>query len=118
MVAMSVSTARVIARDSSALNLSCIMAAAHGSLFTCSDDIIDAAWDSGLGVHALIWVFYSSILLTDINSSTHRTSLVSTVTVFGKLAETLFLQLYTRTPKPNLSLVLFNSAPSPSTTVF
>ena len=26
------------------------------SLRTRSDDIIEAAWDAGMGVHALIWV--------------------------------------------------------------
>ena len=29
------------------------------SLRTRSDDIIEAAWDAGIGVHALIWVCYA-----------------------------------------------------------
>ena len=30
-----------------------------GSLRTRSDDIIEAAWNTGIGVHALIWVCYA-----------------------------------------------------------
>ena len=26
---------------------------------TTSDDVIEAAWNAGIGVHALIWVWYS-----------------------------------------------------------
>ena len=29
-----------------------------GSLCTRSDNIIEAAWNAGIGVHALIWVCY------------------------------------------------------------
>ena len=32
------------------------------NLISCSDDVIEAAWDNTLGVHALVWVRFSDLL--------------------------------------------------------
>jgi hypothetical protein len=32
-----------------------------GSLRTRSDDVVEAAWNAGIGIHALIWVWYAQL---------------------------------------------------------
>lgn len=83
-----------------------------------SDDVVDAAWNNGLGVHALIWVcFFRQCLL--VQSSYLRTCILSSALMEmtnGLVAVTLSFPLYTVILKPNLSLEEFNLAQNPSST--
>ena len=48
-----------ITKDFSKLDLKNKKKVIVGSLRTRSDDVIEAAWNAGIGVHALIWVCYA-----------------------------------------------------------
>lgn len=64
-----------------------------------SDDIVHAAWESGLGVHALIWV--CNIAGEMVSFRLDFSSLGSLVTMSGSGVEIRFLPLYIRIPKPS-----------------
>lgn len=54
------SMAFVITKDSSEFPTFC---SSHLSILSAfSNDVVEAAWESGLGVHALIWVSFPSLL--------------------------------------------------------
>jgi hypothetical protein len=76
------------------------------------DDIVDAAWDNGLGVHALIWVGIPTLPDYLTSSTFIRCSLGLTVVTSGKSVETVSLLLSIPTLKPNSSHALFNLAQS------
>jgi hypothetical protein len=76
------------------------------------DDIVDAAWDNGLGVHALIWVGIRTPPDYLTNSTLVRRSLGLTAVTSGKSVETASLLLSIRILKLNLSHALFNLAPN------
>jgi hypothetical protein len=82
------------------------------------DNIVDAAWDNGLGVHALIWVSILRSLDYVITSIIQFCSSGLMEEPFGKPVEIVFLLLFIPTLRPNSSLGLFNSAPSLCSTTF
>ena len=76
------------------------------------DNIIDAAWDNGLGVHALIWVSILRSLDYIITSAAQFRSSGLMEETFGRPVEIVFLLLFIPTLRPNSSHGLFSSAPS------
>ena len=72
---------------------------------------MDAAWDAGLGVHALIWVRCFQIkLVTVIVTVFVVHSSDSTEAISGSLVVTHWFLHLLATPKPNSSLEEFNLA--------
>ena len=75
-----------------------------GSLLrTRSDDVIEAAWNAGIGVHALIWVCYAQRYLEIQGRMTRKyISSDSMVVTSGKLVVTRSLTPCIRTRGQNL----------------
>lgn len=78
-----------------------------------SDDIVDAAWENGLGVHALIWVSLN-VEPPEVDK-THVVSLISLASMVmtsGRHGVIPCSHPYTLTRKPNGSLGSCSSGPN------
>ena len=81
-----------------------------------SDNVVDAAWDAGLGVHALIWVRFFVYFHRMLGQPFARSSLGLMVATSGRPAGIAFSQLSTATPRPSSLLAPSSSVPSPCST--